>query len=463
MQFAFGREQFEYEIFPKIAEKGAETQITVRLLGKRSLNIAGDYYVEIYGLDCGGPGCYPASADASEETCTKLDNRTLEFAHTFMREQEYRIRLFDPEGEQVEWFSVYCLEKDLFDRIPLRGDLHLHSCRSDGVTLPSLVVSCYRGCGYDFLAVTDHSRYYPSLEAMDFCSQIKTGLVCVPGEEVQLPECKGHKLEQHIINFGGEYSVNGMIDGKQHDEVGDDPKFRSLNGVCPKHMTRDEFGEMIEELAKDENVPENIDLYPYTIAKFIFSEIRKANGLAIWVHPNWLQNTFHTPEAFSDYLVENKLFDAFEVLGGETYNQQNGYQTYRYYNDMARGYRYPVVGSTDSHSPFENNKSGRICSTIIFAEKNERTALIEAVKDFYSVAIDTISHEYRIVGERRLARYADFLIREYLPYHDDACYEEGRLMRQYAVGTEEEKAEAKRLLEIMDGKVEKIRKKYIGK
>ncbi|MBR5771625.1 MAG: hypothetical protein IKY00_00275, partial [Clostridia bacterium] len=92
--------------------------------------------------------------------------------------------------------------------------------------------------------------------------------------------------------------------------------------------------------------------------------------------------------------------------------------------------------------------------------ENERTALIKAIKDYYSVAIDTINEDFRLVGDRRLCKYSTFLLKYYFPLHDDICREEGRLMKQYATGTAEEKEEALKVLALIAGRVDNHRKKY---
>ena len=61
--------------------------------------------------------------------------------------------------------------------------------------------------------------------------------------------------------------------------------------------------------------------------------------------------------------------------------------------------------------------------------KNNRQALIDAIRDFRSVAVDAISAEFRLVGEMRLVRCSCFLLKNYFPLHDEACAEEGRLMK----------------------------------
>ena len=103
-----------------------------------------------------------------------------------------------------------------------------------------------------------------------------------------------------------------------------------------------------------------------------------------------------------------------------------------------------------------------MAATIIFSPENERRALIASVKDFYSVAVDTISKEFRLVGESRFIRYGCFLLKEYFPLHDELCFEEGRLMKQYATGTESEKAEALQMLRAIYGRVQRHREKYFA-
>jgi hypothetical protein len=275
----------------------------------------------------------------------------------------------------------------------------------------------------------------------------------------------GQENDVHIVNFGGEYSINALIPGEQHDRVGTDPKYRSLYGECPPVMTYEEYQEKMQALADavKPQLPDTVDAVPYAVCCWIFDEIRKAKGLGIFAHPNWKRDAYHVPEAFTDYMMEQHPFDAFEVLGGESYYEQNGFQTVRYYEEAAKGRRVPIVGSTDSHSShYESNRKGFICETIIFSPENERTALIDSVKKFYSVAIDTISTEFRLVGEARFVRYGTFLLRHYFPLHDELCYEEGRLMKQYVTGTPEERAEAAALLKALAGRTGRMLKKYFA-
>ena len=56
------------------------------------------------------------------------------------------------------------------------------------------------------------------------------------------------------------------------------------------------------------------------------------------------------------------------------------------------------------------------------------------MKEKYSVAVDSISKEYRLVGEMRLQKYACFLMDNYFPLHDRIAEMDGELMLEYYRG-----------------------------
>jgi len=452
-----------FDVFPKIFAAGKEAEVNIRNLGAKPMFQSGQQYkVAVYGLSGGSYKHFPEACSYVEYVLTCNEEGGFTFKHTFPSEQQYYLRIISMEGENLYQVPVYCVEGDLIGRYPFQGDTHLHTTFSDGQQIPEVVCAEYRRYGYDFLAITDHRKYYPSLIAMDFCNSIPTELCVCPGEEVHMIDTDGKHNDVHIINFGGEYSVNALADGAARDQWGTDPKYRSLKGECPPTMTHEEYEAFIRERCAEMDLPEGIDVYPAAVCKWIFSEIRKANGLAIFPHPNWVADAFNVPDKFTDFLFEQDWFDAYEVLGGARYYEQNGFQTQRYYDLRAQGKRVPIVGATDSHSCEKQNPGGFICSTIIFSPENECKALIQSVKDCYSVAVDTISAEYRLVGETRLVRYASFLLQYFFPLHNELCWEEGRLMRQCATGTAEEKAEAKALLAAIHGRMERQRKKYFA-
>ncbi|MCR5522948.1 MAG: hypothetical protein K6F64_04855 [Clostridia bacterium] len=451
----------DFDVFPKVLVKDKPAEINIRPTGGRKIfEPEREYTLVICGLETGNPPDYPATGDFKEFKIKCNNEGGFVINHTFDKEEMYFLRFLDDDGKRLKQFSVYCVDKDLEGRWPLRGDLHMHSTCSDGNQDPKVVCANYRKHGLDFMVVSDHGRYYPSIETKKFYDDVKTGLAIIPGEEVHMPSVYGQRSDFHIVNFGGEYSINALTDGSHTEDRGTGKESRSINGECPEFTPLKEWEAMIKARADAMNTPADVDAIPAAVCKWIFDEIRKANGLGIFVHPTWINNVYHVPNSFVDYITENRFFDAFEVLGGENYFEHNGFQTIKYYEDKAKGIRYPIVGSTDSHSSYPTNRNAFICSTLVFSPENERKAIIQSIRDFYSAAIDTISEEFRIVGENRFVRYGCFLLKNYFPLHDDLCFEEGRAMRQYATGTEEERKEAAALLDIIGDRLNAHRKKY---
>ncbi len=460
MTFPMHDDLRNYDVYPLVFPVETPVTVHIRPLGGRVEFVPGrEYTAEVSAINGGSPSQHPATADFRQLCVACNTDGGFDIPFTFPSEQQYYIRIFGENANRS--FSVYAVAEDLRGRYPFRGDLHMHTTCSDGRQSPEVVCANYRRHGYDFFAITDHHRYYPSLRAMDFYRDIPTEFVIVPGEEVHIAPVNGVYASSHIVNFGGLYSINALVKDAYFGEAGEGDEYRSLIPNPPQAMTVEEYSAMIEALAETVQVPADVDKIPAAAMKWVFQQIRAADGLGIFVHPNWItNNTFHVPEAFTEYLMQERDFDAFEVLGGERYYEHNGYQTIRYYEDKARGNVYPIVGSTDSHNSYESSPDSLIASTLVFSPENERKALIQSIKDYYSVALDTISTEYRIVGDSRLARYASFLLKTYIPRHDEACVEEGRLMKLCATGTEEERSDAVKVLAAMYGRIEKLRKKY---
>lgn len=441
-------ELFNYDVFPKVFPCGEPTEITIKPLGDH-VAFDGDHVVKVRAINEGNIRHYPERNNLAPYSVTPDEDGCIRFTHTFMDEQEHFIDV-EKDEERVVRLSVYSVLPDMVGRYPFRGDLHMHTFRSDGHQSPAIVAAEYRKNGYDFLAITDHCRYYPSLEAMDAFKDVQTEYNLVPGEEVHLKN-----NDVHIVNFGGKYSINALVEGDHTEEVGKDKKLRSIDGNCPDVMTQEEFEKTIWEFADTLDIPDGIEKYTYAACVWTFDRIREADGLGIFPHPYWIQNVFHVPETLTEYIMATQPFDAFEVIGGESYFEQNGYQIVRFYEDRAKGRKYPIVGSTDSHSCI-HNRNGYICSTIVFAPENTRESLIASVKDSYTVAVDSISTELRFVGDMRFVQYGCFLMREFFPLHDELTYEEGRLLRAYACGDKSAAEDLKRIY----GRMKTQREKY---
>ena len=113
----------------------------------------------------------------------------------FPHEQEYQLHLFCLAGGQetlVSCLAVFALEADLLACLPWKGDLHLHSIRSDGKDTPQHVAAACRRIGFDFMAITDHRRFEPSLEAIAAYADVPVDLTFYTGEEVHAPDNPVH-------------------------------------------------------------------------------------------------------------------------------------------------------------------------------------------------------------------------------------------------------------------------------
>lgn len=448
---------YQFDIYPMVFPVGRETEFTVQSLGVVK-NFGGEYKVVVQRVDSGSTRFAFSAWNHTDFVCTADENKCLHFSYAAEAEGEYVVRVYQ-EDNRIAELELYALEADLACRYPFRGDLHMHTHRSDGRESPAVVCANYRKKGYDFIVVTDHHRYYPSLEAQKAFSCIESALNILPGEEVHLPD-----NDVHIVNAGGLFSVNGILDFSfNYLETDGCPEKRRFSPEvdAPDVLTMEAFTAQIDAIEAslkegDDPIPANVDSRWYATCLWIFDKIRQAGGLGIFAHPYWRADMWHVPEAFTRYMMEKHPFDAFEVLGGENYYEHNGIQTALYYDEYRQGRIHPIVGSTDSHGSTEHNRNAAICSTIVFAPKNERGALIQSVKDRYSVAVDTISREYRLVGEFRLQKYACFLMENFYPRHDAQAALDGELVYQYLQGnaTEEE-------VNLISARADRLMKKYI--
>lgn len=450
-----------YDIFPKVFIEGDPATVTIRPLGWHSAFSADrEYTLSVHPRDERNYPTPTGETQPSAVTVMKVRpdaDGCIRFSFTFHGEQAWYVRIAEEIGPKQPpvRLSVYSLHEDMRGRYPLRGDLHLHSRHSDGREDPAVMVANYRKGGYDFLAVTDHHRYYGSLAAARAYKDVPIDLNIVPGEECHLP---GNAV--HIVSFGGLWSVNALVDScPNNTEFGTEPAVRAAGPDCPAIMTEESFRAEVMALAAQTDIPEGVDPYTYAACLWVFRRIREADGLSVFAHPYWITGfANHIDERLTDALFASGEFDAFEVLGGETYLDQNENQVYKYMQMRLRGFDTAVVGSSDSHCSI-NNPGWNVGQTIAFAHENERRSIISAIRDRYSVAVDNISREARLAGDFRFVRYGRFLLDYYFPLHDELCFEEGRLMKDYHTGTDPRAGEQLRLL---FGRTQAMREKYFA-
>jgi PHP family Zn ribbon phosphoesterase len=195
-------------------------------------------------------------------------------------------------------------------------------------------------------------------------------------------------------------------------------------------------------IAKLGKIPGYVDRFQYASSVWAAQKIRERGGLGIFAHPYWRPgNANYTSYALVDYLIETRVFDALELISGFSWPDLqevdvNNLQVAKYIEAKSKGIHLPVVGISDSHSCESSDQFGRYY-TIVFAPSPELQDLIKAITEEKSVAVETLAGQLpRVYGPFRLVNYAHFILRYVMPAHDEMCFEEGRLMLEYAGGNQ---------------------------
>ena len=415
-----------YSICPAVYPADRESRVTILPNERAFLFFDGEEYtVSINGVNEDVP--YRAVPDHRKDLTVRAEGGVLRFNYSFSGEQEHVVRVIY-NGNEVSTFAVYSLYEDLYCRIPLRGDLHVHSYRSDGRRDPAALLGHYREQGYDFTTLSDHNRYYPGGEIDEVYSGVRLGITHIQGEELHVP---GTPI--HIVGVGHDCSVAEVYieNSEEYQREMAEYKEAAVEAVPAKYADR------------------------YAMAKWVSDKVRAAGGTVIFPHPYWIpgdSKAFNVCDELSVLLLKSGLFDAFEVIGGIS-PKRNNRQLALWGDVRAEGVRIPVVGSSDVHalqgaSSFPNN------FTVCFADSNSESDILSAVKDGWSVAAEGQGNEYdrkyRAYGSLRLVSYAGFLLDNYFPELQRVCQGEGIAMRYYAMGMSDKS--------VIEGQVEQTEK-----
>jgi predicted metal-dependent phosphoesterase TrpH len=334
----------------------------------------------------------------------------LSFKYIFDREQEYLLILERDDNKLAEFF-VYALDQDLYGMIPLRGDLHAHSYRSDGKRDPAALAGHFREQGYDFFALTDHNRYYPGEELEDAYRGVKLGITHISGEEVHAPGCM-----VHTVHVGGRSSVAALYvnDLENYKKEAEDYISRVPDSIPEKYRER------------------------YAKLMWVTDHIHAAGGLAIFPHPYWKPGSrvFNVQEDFARIILKSGMYDAYELIGGMGQVGVNFSVNLRA-ELLAEGVRFPSVGSSDVHG-IAASATFPHYFTVCFAASGSQDDILSAIKSGSCVAVeaegDEYARRYRCYGDLRLVYYAQFLLNNYFPNLQRICAGEGIAMRNYLMG-----------------------------
>ena len=402
----------QYRVWPGTVLAGKRTRITVTPQDYSSLAEA-EYDLYVWPLFAS------REKPAAEPDCTvQTVHGCLCFEHVFSGEGEYFIRIHRkgvPEkAGRIVQVSVYAVKEDLYGLHPMKGDFHAHSCRSDGTEAPGVVAARFRGAGYDCLALTDHNRFFSSLEMQKAFVGTEPGLLLLQGEEVHTPPSK-----VHIVAVGGRESVAEKY---------------------VKHPVEyaEEIAALEAELPPEEYRPQKAR------ALWATREIHKAGGIALFCHPYWMSDVYNVPEDLCDFFLRCGWFDAFELVGG-----QEGCHGLVHGNDLAQarfrayreeGGRLPAVGNSDTHGTYRDRYDKLFTFnhsyTILFTREQTPEGVTDAIREGNCVAVHLYPGEtdYHIFGDFRLVSYARYLVEHFFAPRAELLLAQGLAMEAYLQG-----------------------------
>jgi hypothetical protein len=403
-----------FDVYPKIVPSDASATIVIKdRYNQYFIHDGAEYDLRYFPLE---RFSQVSEYKYQDVVSVKPVNGVLRIEQYFKGEQEHILEIQEKGNEDRNkrmQFHIYSLNPDLYERKPYKGDLHMHTTCSDGKETPGYLTASCRKIGMDFMAITDHRLYYPSIEAQKVYENLEPDLLICRGEEIH-----PHNNPVHMINFGGSFSVNELFTEN-------------------KEMYLKEVSEIEKSLESLKEIEDEDSRYQCASCIWCFHKIREGGGLGIFCHPYWLvREGYYISDTVTSYMLSNQPYDALELIGGyhRFEEESNTLQVARYNEERAKGREIPIVGVSDSHGCEDNGLFGWFY-TIVFSPSLELQEITSSIKNLYSVAVEEIAGETpRAFGPFRLVKYALFLMREVFPEHDELCYKEGNLMLEYLSG-----------------------------
>jgi predicted metal-dependent phosphoesterase TrpH len=275
----------------------------------------------------------------------------------------------------------------------------MHSIYSDGKATPFAMALSLLESGMDFISVTDHDRYEGSLDAIKKVKDNNIDLLVLKGEEVSVGGRKDMSISQgngHILSINANKSIE--------EQRKDTKKYE------------DELEKIIEVLKK-EKIDKNIDVIHYAKNIWVINKIKKAKGISILAHPNWVyrDGKYHLHQTFYKEMLKSSHLDGVEVFGEEKIKEYNN-MTHLTALQTKNKYKYLApFANSDAHDS-DHEVGDRF--TILFVKDKSESSIIAAIKDGLTCAVfKRENYEHQFIGKDELAQYVYFLIKEYYPKH----------------------------------------------
>ena len=345
----------------------------------------------------------------------------LSFEHLFAGEQKHTIFLTRPEEDMRSMYyeinnhrgrfgenaavslEVYSLKPDLYGMKCYKGEVHCHTCESDGIQDALHSVGNYRNAGYDFMALTDHFTSFASEKAMRVFADAPVSMTLMLGEEVHVPTER-----IHTVHMGGRESINEYF--RNH---------------------RDEAFARVADIEATLDLPETVDKNDFAWRMFIAEKAHEFGGISILSHPFWTWSSvyFITPDA-TEQLIRRGVHDALDLRDDDME------AAVALWGDLrADGVKIPIVGSTDSHRTCPDNPAiaAKGGYTLVISPDSSACSILSSIVSDRSLCVSTKSDTEFVYGSFRLVKFARFLLDNYYPVYNKLCWGQGTVMSEYPV------------------------------
>lgn len=384
-------------ISPKVIEVNKKIQYTLRI--KNTNNIKNIESIYVFSK---------TDYFHNEKVDYRVEGNDIRFKYTMSKLGEFAVKVnFTYKESKIE--SLYCVEKNLVELTPLRGDLHMHSIYSDGKRTPFAMALACLEAGMDFISITDHDNYEGSQEAIKKVNEHNVDLLVLPGEEVSIG--KGDttisKGNGHMLSINANKSI--------HEQRKDDEKHEKELKKIAKELEKEELEEGINPLHYARNI-------------WALNKIHEANGIAILCHPHWIyyDHKYHLHQPIYKEMLKNSKIDGVEVIGDIDKIEECNNLTYLTFMQNKNKYKkIAPISNSDAH---DSDHDLGVRYSVLFTKEKSINGVVNAIKEANSVAVlKRDKTENQVIGEAELCSYTLFLLKEYFPKVEKLKYRIARL------------------------------------